>query len=439
MVRIKDLTTTTAAEIVDLSEIRFGVDVIGIDATRQLSMFELHTELTEARSLSLSADFTLTGTVTEVVTVRPTVAGLDLTVPQNKSAIILNVGPEMITIVSQPGTTSLDVGEWLHVHWGGATHVVTGPVGGTGVGQTDLTATRNTSTYTINSSTGADVTLVLANAQGPGLMPSTTTMVLSTIQPPTEFTDYFWGFTHSGSTGTTKAYRLDYEMSLTSHGLTTATDKGKPIVIRPTPSQPAAVLDDTSATQFPTGILKLADANRVIFCRPGDIIRVRTTLLQGGNAYSIDTSGRYLYWDLSTSGGIWTPTRPADTAPHIPDLLEVIRVNQFNDSTFEARVRPHSPATLIAGAFQPIGVGSVLADASPDVTGFSLVIVDGSGGQITSLVGGINGQRVTLMANDAITIVNSAAISNQSGGNVALSTGQTASYIRQANNVWRQA
>jgi hypothetical protein len=437
MVRIKDLTSTSASEIDDLADVRFGVDHMGLGGlTRQLSLSEILTEIAQVEILAMSSSTALTGKVTEVVGVRPSVAGLTLTVPNEKSALIWNYGPQPVAIAHAAGSTTVAVGESLHVRWTSITHAVTGPVGGTGAGQTDLGQTRNTGTYTVTSSTGTDINLITVDHIGPGLLPATTTMVISPpTGPPTEFTEYIWGFSHS-TTGAIKAWKFDYEMALSSHGLTTAADRGKPVVIRPTPSSPAAVLDDTSQTQFPTGILKRADATRVVFCRPGDTIRVPTLLLEDGNSYSIDAKGRYLFWDLNAaSGRSWRATKPVDSNPALPDLLEVIRVNQFGDSTFEACVRPAVPATLIAGAFQPIGQLDAGTTATPDVAVVS--VVTSTGATFTNFLNGTQGQTITIFANDTTTINNNANIINSSGSNVTLTAGQKARYQR-IGGLWRQ-
>lgn len=438
MPQIKDLSATGATDIVDLTQVQIAVQHLGISPqTRKISMFEFHTELTEVRTLSMSTSQILTGTITEIIAARPTNTSLTLTVPTSKSAIVFNAGPETLTVSTTAGATAVAVGEWLHVHWTGSAHVVTGPVGGTGAGQTDLTQTRNVGTYTILSSTGTDVNLAQFDHIGPGILPSTTTMTISPpTGPPTEFNEYLWGFTHS-TTGAVKAFKYDYEFALTSHGLTTATDRGKPIVVRPNSSTPAAVLNDTSTTQFPTGILKRADATRIVFCSPGDIIRVPTLLLEDGNSYSIDTKGRFLFWDQNASAGrSWRSTKPLDSNPALPDLLEVLRVNQFGDSTFEARVRDFGPTTLLSGTFQPVGQIDTSSNSTPDVSNVAVVMT--AGATITNFLNGVIGQRITVFANDASTIVhNNLLVQNLSGSNLTLNTGQRAQY-QFINNIWRQ-
>jgi hypothetical protein len=282
-----------------------------------------------------------------------------------------------------------------------------------------------------------DIDLAAVDHLGPGLLPSTTAILISPpLGPPTEFTEYLWGFSHT-TTGVPRAFKFDYEMPLTSHNLTTASDLGKPVVIRPTPSLTAAVLDDTSLTHFPTGILKRADANKVVFCRPGDVIRIPTTRLEDGNSYSIDTKGRFLFWDLNAaSGRSWRATKPTDSNPALPDLIEVLRVNHFNDSTFEARIHEFGPAALVSGPFQPIGQLNAGTTATPDVSASSVVTSDGA--TFTNFLNGTAGQLITIFANDATTIVHNASlIQNTSGLNVNLTTGQKAQY-QLIGGIWRQ-
>lgn len=436
-VRIKDLPSATASQFTDFNEVRIGIDHVGLAApqVRQVSLTELHTATQEVRTISMATNQALTGRVTEMVAVRPTVASLTLTVPANKSAVVFNAGPQDVEVVSGAGTTAITVGEWIHVHWNGAAHIVTGPVGGTGAGQTDLTQTRNAGTYTILSSTGTDINLAQVDHIGPGILPSTSVMTISPPSgPPTEFTDYLWGFSHT-TTGSVKAFKFDYEMTITGHGLLSG-DVGKPIVIRPSPSVSAGVLNDTSSTQFPTGILKRRDANRLVIARPGEVLRIPTLLLEDGNSYSIDTKGRYLFWDLNAaSGRSWRATKPVDSNPALPDLVEVLSVNKFGDSTFEARVRPLVPATLLAGSFQPMGQFNADLAGTPSVK--DVAVVTSNGATFTNFLNGATGQRITVFANDTTTVQHNSNIQNLSVANLTLNTGQRAQY-QLISGVWYQ-
>lgn len=118
------------------------------------------------------------------------------------------------------------------------------------------------------------------------------------------------------------------KITATGHGLSNA-DEGKPL-------SGSVILNDTLTTHFPTGILyDNVDVNTLVVAGPGTIITIANSLLQGGSGYSIATSGRYVFWDLSA--GQYVHTMPGDIADNIPEILEIISVGASN---FTARVRP---------------------------------------------------------------------------------------------------
>lgn len=121
-----------------------------------------------------------------------------------------------------------------------------------------------------------------------------------------------------------------FVLTATSHGRVSG-DIGKPMF-------GGAILDDTSETHFPNGVLLgIPNTNTVVIAGPGAIMSIPVALLEDGASYDITTSGRFVFWDASV--GTYVADLPADTASKIPDILEIISVGA---STFTARVRPLS-------------------------------------------------------------------------------------------------
>lgn len=119
-------------------------------------------------------------------------------------------------------------------------------------------------------------------------------------------------------------YRL---MTYTAHGLVSG-DVGKPL-------SGADILDDTDDTLYPSHILiESVSANVIRVAPPGVDVVLAVALLDGGNAYDIATSGRYVYWDNSAT--LYKAAKPADSAANTPEILEIFSVGA---STFNARVR----------------------------------------------------------------------------------------------------
>lgn len=120
------------------------------------------------------------------------------------------------------------------------------------------------------------------------------------------------------------SYRL---MTYTAHGLVSG-DVGKPL-------SGADILDDTDSTLHPSHVLiESVSANVIRVAPPGADVTLAVALIDGGNAYDIATSGRYVYWD--DSDGLYKAAKPADSAANMPEILEVFSVGA---STFNARVR----------------------------------------------------------------------------------------------------
>jgi len=118
-------------------------------------------------------------------------------------------------------------------------------------------------------------------------------------------------------------YRL---FTAAAHGLVSG-DVGKPV-------SGSTILDDTATTHYPSGVLVQVVSTSVIrVAPPGTEVTLAVALLTGGAAYSIASSGRYVYWDAS--GGLYTGTIPVDSAPEMPEILELTTVGA---TTFTARV-----------------------------------------------------------------------------------------------------
>lgn len=106
-----------------------------------------------------------------------------------------------------------------------------------------------------------------------------------------------------------------------AHGRTTG-DIGKPLRF-------GAIWDDTSATtQWQHILHSIVDANTLRVVRHAEEITIPSALLTGGPGYSIASSGPFVYWDASA--GVYTATRPVDSAGQAGAVLELITVSGAN-------------------------------------------------------------------------------------------------------------
>jgi len=113
--------------------------------------------------------------------------------------------------------------------------------------------------------------------------------------------------------GTTSVYAT---MNRTDHGLT-STAIGKPVFVY-------ELLDDTDATQFPTGVVtEIVNANDFKYAKSGDTLNIAQLLIEG--TYVIATDSRFLFWDKSSNNGLgrYTKTKPVDSDPTLGPILLV--------------------------------------------------------------------------------------------------------------------
>ena len=120
-------------------------------------------------------------------------------------------------------------------------------------------------------------------------------------------------------------------VTATAHGLV-AGDVGKPLY-------GAAIYDDViEAANVDWVLLQSVDANTIRVAPPGAVVSIATTLLDGGDAYSISTSGRHVYWDKSA--GLYKAALPADSSGSADRVLTIFNVGT---GTFTAYVATDGP------------------------------------------------------------------------------------------------
>lgn len=127
-------------------------------------------------------------------------------------------------------------------------------------------------------------------------------------------------WTAAAGGGTTSIYAT---MNRTGHGLTN-TALGKPVFVY-------GILDDTDATEFPTGVVaEIVNANEFKYAKAGDTLNVASTLVSGN--YVIATDTRFLYWDssLDNGNGRYVKDKPVDSDPTLGPIL---LVNSYANAT----------------------------------------------------------------------------------------------------------
>jgi hypothetical protein len=110
---------------------------------------------------------------------------------------------------------------------------------------------------------------------------------------------------------------LSHRITATSHGLS-ASDEGKPLY-------DDGIYDNTDSAERPDWILvQNVDTNTLRVIGQGGLVTVPVTLLDGGAAYSIATSGRQVYWD--TTNTQYTATLPSDHDGPAKYILTILSV-----------------------------------------------------------------------------------------------------------------
>lgn len=115
------------------------------------------------------------------------------------------------------------------------------------------------------------------------------------------------------------------KITATAHGLVSG-DVGKPL-------SGTVLLDDTNPYHYPSGVLvSVTDANTIVVAFGGEVVTLPVALLNGGNAYNVAVSGRFVFWDLSAAKYFADP----QGAGVQPEILEIFSVGS---TTFVARIR----------------------------------------------------------------------------------------------------
>ncbi len=117
-------------------------------------------------------------------------------------------------------------------------------------------------------------------------------------------------------------------IAATAHGLV-AGDVGKPL-------SGVAILNDTTSTHWPTGILMaVPTVDQLMVAIPGAHVRLPLTLLEFGSSWSFSTHGRITWWDFST-----TQHRAARQPDAVRGMCSTLYVLSIGPTTFDAIVRP---------------------------------------------------------------------------------------------------
>ena len=173
-------------------------------------------------------------------------------------------------------------------------------------------------------------------------------------------------------------------VAATAHGLV-AGDVGKPL-------SGTAILDDTSLTHWPTGILMaVPTVDALMVALPGAHVRLPNTLLEFGSSWSFSTHGRIGWWDLAdldtpTDGVKYRPARRSNAARGMASCIYILSIGP---TTFDAIVRPMvaqlrliPEKTLSAGditsKFTNVLPANVAADAWITVGGVPVSVEDGT-------------------------------------------------------------
>lgn len=117
-------------------------------------------------------------------------------------------------------------------------------------------------------------------------------------------------------------------VAATAHGLV-AGDIGKPL-------SGTAILNDTTSTHWPTGILMaVPTVDALMVALPGAHVRLPLTLLEFGSSWSFSTHGRFTWWDFST-----TQHRAARQSDAVRGMCSTLYILSIGPTTFDAIVRP---------------------------------------------------------------------------------------------------
>ena len=166
-------------------------------------------------------------------------------------------------------------------------------------------------------------------------------------------------------------------VAATAHGLV-AGDVGKPL-------SGVSILNDTTSTHWPTGILMaVPTVDAIMVALPGAHVRLPLTLLEFGSSWSFSTHGRITWWDFST-----TQHRAARQSDAIRGMCSTLYILSVGPTTFDAIVRPMTAQlrmitekTLSAGditsKFTNILPAGIAADAQVTVGGVPVSTEDGS-------------------------------------------------------------
>ena len=185
--------------------------------------------------------------------------------------------------------------------------------------------------------------------------------------------------------GSSKSFDLDvlelatdYKfVQAVAHGLV-AGDIGKPL-------SGTVILNDTTSTHWPTGILMaVPTVDQLMVALPGARVRLPLSLLEFGSSWSYTTHGRVTWWDFST-----TQHRATRQPDAIRGMCSTLYILSIGTTTFDAVVRPMvsqlrliPEKTLSAGdvtsKFTNVLPANVAADAWITVGGVPVSAEDGT-------------------------------------------------------------
>lgn len=180
-------------------------------------------------------------------------------------------------------------------------------------------------------------------------------------------------------------WATDYKfVQAVAHGLV-AGDIGKPL-------SGTVILNDTTSTHWPTGILMaVPTVDQLMVALPGARVRLPLSLLEFGSSWSYTTHGRIGWWDLAdvdtpTNGVKYRPVRQPNAARGMASCIYILSIGT---TTFDAVVRPMvsqlrliPEKTLSAGdvtsKFTNVLPANVAADAWITVGGVPVSTEDGT-------------------------------------------------------------
>ena len=168
-------------------------------------------------------------------------------------------------------------------------------------------------------------------------------------------------------------------MTATAHGLSSG-DVGKPLF-------GAAIWDDTDVDQHADWILvQVVDSNTLRVLPTGSAFDIPVALLDGGNGYSIATSGRHVFWD--ESDGQYEAARPSDSVADHECVLAIVSVDTTTFRAISAATGPkifRNDVVVVRAsgtastdntnfgnavtALEAIGGGTIYIDGEVNITG----------------------------------------------------------------------